>query len=137
MRERRLGDGGRTVPTSVALLCFSALVSGCAAGAPLRTTISAQPSTVLQLSWAKAKRTGDGITVWGQVQQVHCCRYLRGHIHVEARDQNGTSLAATNAPWGEFNPRQIHSAWFKAVLPVRPGNRIASIDIQFITGPQK
>lgn len=137
MRKRRLDEGGRAVPMSVALLGFSALVSGCTAGAPLGATISAQPSTVLQLSWAKAKRTGESIVVSGQVQQVHCCRYVRGHIHVEARDQNGTSLAATNARWGEFNPRQIHSAWFKAVLPVPSGNHIASIEIQFITAPEK
>ena len=125
-------SGSRPRAIVSALLSF-ALVSGCSTGPPVQADISARPSDVLQLSWAKAKRTAAGIVVSGQIQQVHCCRYLRGHIHVEATDENGARLASTNAPWGEFNPRQIHSAWFKAILRVAPERRVAEINIQFST----
>lgn len=120
---------------TASVLLVLALLSGCSAGVPFEASISATPSTVLQLSWAKAKRTNHGVEVWGQIQQVHCCRYVRGHIHFEAKGSDGANLASTNAPWGEFNPRQIHSAWFKAVLPVPPEARISRIDIQFSTEP--
>lgn len=126
----------RRAPIASALLSLS-VVSGCSSGVPIEADISARPSTVLQLSWAKAMRTTRGIVVSGQIQQVHCCRSVRGHIHVEAMGQNGASIASTNTLWGEFNPRQLHSAWFKAVLPVPPERRIAVIDIQFITDPDK
>lgn len=129
-------SGGRRRSIVSALLSF-ALVGGCSAGVPVQADISARPSDALQLSWAKAKRTAEGIVVYGQIQQVHCCRYLRGHIHVEATDENGASLASTNAPWGEFNPRQIHSAWFKAILRVASERRVAAINIQFSTQSDK
>lgn len=131
------GHSGSRQHAIVSALFSYALVSGCSAGVPVQAGISARPSDVLQLSWAKAKRTAEGIVVSGQVQQVHCCRYLRGHIHVEATDENGASLASTNAPWGEFNPRQIHSAWFKAILQVAPQRRVAAINIQFSTESDK
>lgn len=124
---------GRTTVASV--LLSLALLSGCGAGVPFEAQISAIPSTVLELSWAKAKRTNQGVEVWGQIQQVHCCRYVRGHIHFDAKGLDGANLASTNAPWGEFNPRQIHSAWFKAVLPVPTEARISRIEIQFSTEP--
>lgn len=124
-------DHKRRGVSTIAILLILAALNGCVAGTPIDAAISARPSTVLQLSWAKAKRTDQGIIVWGQVQQVHCCRYLRGYIHIEARDQHGGSLAATNTHWGEFNPRQLHSAWFKAVLPVSGQNMVSVIDIQF------
>lgn len=115
----------------VSAVSVSAALGGCTAGLPFEGDISARPSPVLELSWAKAKRTVDGIVVSGQIQQVHCCRYVRGHIHFEAKDQSGAVLAATDAPWGEFNPRQLHSAWFRAELPVRRDQRVSTIDIQF------
>ena len=79
----------------------------------------------------KAKRTNQGVEVSGQIQQVHCCRYVRGYIHIEAKGPNGATLASTNAHWGDFNPRQLHSAWFKTVLPVAREDRVSMIDIQF------
>lgn len=127
----------RRLPPIVSVLLGLTVVSACSAGVPVETDISAHPSTVLQLSWAKARRTGEGIVVQGQIQQVHCCHYVRGHIHVEAKDQNGASLATTNTPWGEFNPRQIHSAWFRAVLPAPPERRISAIELQFVTESQE
>jgi len=119
---------------SLAILSIAmifAAVTGCSTGTPLNVDIAAGPSPVLELSWAKAKRTSQGLVVSGQVQQVHCCAYLQGDIHVEAIGANGLELAATNVPWGEFNPRQLHSAWFKATLPVPPETAVSAIRIQF------
>ena len=113
------------------------LMSSCSAGGSLGAPISAAPSTVLELSWSKAKRKDQGVEVWGQIQQVHCCRYVRGHIHFDAKGRDGTNLASADAPWGEFNPRQIHSAWFKAVLPVPPAANVSGIEVRFVTEPTK
>ena len=121
---------------SLAILSIAmifAAVAGCSTRTPLNGDIAARPSPVLELSWAKAKRTSQGVVVWGQVQQVHCCAYLRRHVYVEAIGANGLELAATNVPWGEFNPRQLHSAWFKATLPVPPETAVSAIRIQFRT----
>ena len=118
--------------TSAALF-VSIVVSACSAGVPFEGQISARPSTVLALSWAKAKRTARGIEVSGQIQQVHCCRYVRGYIRFDAKGPDGVSLASTNARWGDFNSRQLHSAWFNAVLPLPTENRVSVIDIQFVT----
>lgn len=95
--------------------------------------ISAASSSALQLSWVEAKRTNEGIEIWGQLQQVRCCRPMRGHIHFEAEGPSGIKLASTNAKWGEFNPRQLHSAWFKAVLPVPKDKTVSTIQIVFET----
>jgi hypothetical protein len=91
----------------------------------------------MELSWAKAKRTHEGIEVWGQVQQVHCCRSAPGYIVLEAKNLNGGSLASTNTRWGDFNPRQVHSAWFKAVLPLAPAASVSAVAIQFKIEAQK
>lgn len=121
---------GRRAAIGSVLLILT-IAAGCSAGVPFEADISAAPSQVLELSWGQAKRTNRGIEVWGQVQQVHCCRYLRGHIHFDAKAPDGSKLASTDALWGEFNPRQLHSAWFRAVLPVPAGARISRIEIQF------
>lgn len=121
----------RGSPAMVSIAIFFAVVAGCSTGTPLKVDIAARPSAVLELSWAKAKRTSQGIVVSGQIQQVHCCAYVRGHIHVEAIGANGVELARTDVPWGEFNPRQLHSAWFKATLPVPAEETVSAIDIQF------
>lgn len=130
MLNRRLScESRRILPATIVF----AVVGGCSTGAPLNVDISDPPSPVMELSWAKVKRTSEGIAVLGQVRQVHCCGYVRGHIHIEAVDKNGLELAATNVQWGEFNPRQLHSAWFKAALHV-PGDRtVSAIKIQFST----
>lgn len=125
---------GRLGAIVSALLSFS-VTSGCNTGVPIEADISAHPSPVLQLSWAKARRTAEGIVVSGQIQQVHCCRYLRGHIHFDAFGPDGANVASTNAPWGEFNPRQIHSAWFRTVMPVPTEAKVSRIEIQFGAEP--
>jgi hypothetical protein len=114
-----------------------ALASGCASATPFEGSISAAPSAVLELSWAKAKRTPQGIEVRGQVQQVRCCRYLRGDLGFEAKTANGLSVASTHARWGEFNPRQLHSAWFKAVLPLARETHVSAIEIRFNLKPEE
>jgi hypothetical protein len=112
-------------------------LAGCGTEAPFEGTISARPSNVLQLSWVRAKRTADGVRVWGQIQQVHCCAYLHGYIHFEAMDPSGAVLANSNAPWGDFNARQLHSAWFKAELPISRERAVSRIDVEFSTeGPR-
>ena len=123
----------RGSPAMVSIAMIFAVVAGCSTGTPLKVDIAARSSAVLELSWAKAELTSQGLVVWGQVQQVHCCAYLQGDIHVEAIGANGLELAATNVPWGEFNPRQLHSAWFKATLPVPPETAVSAIRIQFRT----
>lgn len=118
-----------------AALLVVVVASACSPGVPFEGEISAQPSAALELSWAKAKRTAHGIEVSGQIRQVHCCRYVRGYIRFDAKGANGANLASTTARWGDFNPRQLHSAWFDAVLPLPTENRVSVIDIQFVTEP--
>ena len=122
---------GRAMTGAALFVCV--VVSACSPRVPFEGEISARPSTVLALSWAKAKRTARGIEVSGQIQQVRCCRYVRGYMRFYAKDANGVNLASTTTRWGDFNPRQLHSAWFNAVLPLPTENRVAVIDIQFVT----
>jgi hypothetical protein len=136
-RDSPSAQSRRGVRPTVAPFVAMALASACASGTPFEGSISAAPSAVLQLSWAKAKRTPQGIEVWGQLQQVRCCRYLRGDIDLEAKSARGLSLASTRAGWGEFNPRQLHSAWFRAVLPVAPGTNVSTIEIRFNLNPEE
>lgn len=138
MRKVDLIHSSRGRAVRHVLLLGLAVLNGCSgAGVPFDGDVSAVPSPVLQLSWVKAKRTVQGLEVQGQIQQVHCCHYLRGHIHFEAKGPDGVSLASANAPWGEFNPRQLHSAWFKAILPTRTDARISRVEIEFIAEPAK
>lgn len=105
--------------------------SGCA-GVPFKGKVLVQPSPVLRLSWATARRTDRSILVLGQVQQVHCCALrVPGHIHLKAISVSGATVAATDAVWGEFIARQLHSASFKALLPVASTTSVAVIDIEF------
>ena len=116
----------------VAAALVTGALSGCTAGIPFTGAISAPPARILRLSWAEAKWTKKGIVVSGQVQQVHCCAFVRGHIHVDATGAIGVVIASADVPWGDFNPRQLHSAWFRAVLPVEPGQSVSAIDIKLL-----
>lgn len=122
----------RGVSTVLATTLIVAATAGCTAGTTFAGTISEPLPSVLRLSWAKAKWTKRGLVVSGQVQQVHCCAFVRGHIHVDATDAKGIVLASADVPWGDFNPRQLHSAWFDAVLPVRLGESVTAIDIKLL-----
>ena len=124
----------RLISTVVAMV----VTSGCAQGVPLKTEVSVQRSPMLRLSWATATRTSRGILVRGQVQQVHCCsRHLSGHIHLKAIGENGATLATADVPWGEFIARQLHSASFKALLPLATPGTGAVVDIEFSTSDTK
>lgn len=116
----------------VAAALIAAALSGCTAGTPFTGVISAPPGRILRLSWAEAKWTKKGIVVSGQVQQVHCCAFVRGHIHVDATGATGVVIASADVPWGDFNPRQLHSAWFRALLPVAPGQSVSAIEIKLL-----
>jgi hypothetical protein len=122
---------GATLASTLASALLILGLAGCGTEAPFEGTISARPSTVVQLSWVRAKRTADGVRVWGQIQQAHCCASLHGYIHFEAIDPSGAIIATSNAPWGEFNARQLHSAWFKAELPMTRERAVSRIDMEF------
>ena len=122
------------VPLALAVVA----TSGCALGTPFHGQVSVAPSPVLELSWANATRTQDGIVVLGQVKQVNCCtRTISGHIHLEAKDRRGQTLAATDAVWGDFIARQLHAASFKSLLVVPRDAAVDRIEIQFETQAQR
>jgi hypothetical protein len=120
-----------------AVLPFSfavAFTSGCVQGTPFRGELTAAPSPVLELSWAKATRTTSGIVVLGQIQQAHCCaRTIPGYLHVEAKGLAGDTIAATDTKWGDFIARQLHSASFKTLLAIPKGAVVSRIVIEFDT----
>ena len=131
-QEKTNGCGRSLQVTFVAAVLLFAATSGCTEGAPFEGEISAVSSPVLELSWAKAMRTSQGIAIWGQVQQVNCCAYrVGGLIHLRALGLNGGTLAAADTSWGEFIARQLHSASFKALLPVPRGAVVSTIEIRF------
>jgi hypothetical protein len=108
------------------------MTSACTAGAAFRGELTAAPSSVLELSWAKATRTKSGIVVCGQIRQVHCCdRAVPGHLHLEAKDWSGQTVASTDSNWGDFIARQLHSASFKALLPTQQGTSVSRVDVEF------
>lgn len=121
----------------IALLCLlAALVSlaGCAEGARFRGEIRADPSPLLELSWVRARRTDSGVSVRGQIRQVNCCaREILGHIRIRAIGATGATLSETDARWSEFIARQLHSAYFKARLPLPKRALVSRIEIQFET----
>jgi hypothetical protein len=119
-------------PVSLTLAFFVASICACAQGTGFRGQIKTVPSPELKLSWARATRTSTGILVWGQIQQVNCCvQYLPGQVHLEAKDSGGLIVATKEVPWGEFIARQLHSASFKALLPLRQGVAISTIELRF------
>lgn len=119
---------------SVSALLILAALAACTEGVPFRGSVSALPSRVLQLSWARASRTDKGIVVTGQIQQVHCCALrVGGHMHFEAKNSAGVTVAAADTKWDEFIARQLHSAYFKALLPVPITTSVSAVEIHFIT----
>ena len=132
-KKGQVGVSGYRV-TAVPLALALVAPSGCALGTPFHGQVSAAPSPVLELSWARATRAQDGVVVLGQVKQVNCCAHtISGHIHLEAKDRRGQTLAATNAVWGDFIARQLHAASFKALLAVPRSAAVDRVEIEFKT----
>lgn len=95
---------------------------------PLDIVATISPDLII--SWVHASRSRGGIVVTGRIQQRHCCvNAMRGYVHIEAIDAAGQSVATTDAPWGEFIARQIHSAYFGARLPSAKSEAVSRIII--------
>jgi len=58
---------------------------------------------------------------------------VSGHLRIEARNQEGVVVAATNANWGEFKNRRLRLAYFRAELSAGDASSIAEISVTPIT----
>jgi hypothetical protein len=121
-----------------AAVFFIGLTGGCVGGVPFDGQVAVSPSPVLKLSWVKATRTKQGILVVGQLQQVRCCALrVPGRMHLRALKADGSTIAGTEAWWGSFLARQVHSASFKAKLAVPTGVSVSKVEIELVVSQTK